>query len=52
MSKIFSKEELYDRTPRVYGHVDASEVRFFAWRDWNGKFFGEFQRKIFGLGNF
>lgn len=27
MSKIFSKEELYDRTPRVYGR-DASEVRF------------------------
>ena len=37
MSKIFSKEELSDRTPRVYGR-DASEVRFLLGRIGTGNF--------------
>ncbi len=49
--KTFSKEELYDRTPRVYKR-DASQVRFLLGGNWDRQFFSRCPGEIFGLGNF
>ena len=54
MKKTFSKEKLFDRTPRVFKR-DATEVRFLLGGIGTGNFsvnFSRCKRTVIRLGNF